>query len=81
MNDDTESQFRVVAVDVDDSRLDLARKVGAKVTVNDRNVDPMAYIQKKIGDGHGALVTKKYCLSASFTSLKNPIQLPLLVTG
>jgi len=61
MNDDTESQFRVVAVDVDDSRLDLARKVGAKVTVNDRNVDPMAYIQKKIGDGHGALVTKKYC--------------------
>src|SRR5262249_19504603 len=42
---------------------------------------PVTYIQKELGGGHGALVTKKYCLSASFTSLKNPIQLLLLVTG
>src|SRR5262249_52868863 len=71
--------LHVVAVDVDDSRLDLSRKVGAKVTMNDRNVDPVVYIQKGIGGGHAALVTKKYCLSESFTSLKNPIQLLLLV--
>jgi len=32
--------LHIVAVDVDGSHLDLARKVGAKVTVNDRNVDP-----------------------------------------
>jgi propanol-preferring alcohol dehydrogenase len=37
-------ELHVVAVDVDDLRLYLARKVGAKVTVNDRNVDPVAYI-------------------------------------
>jgi D-arabinose 1-dehydrogenase-like Zn-dependent alcohol dehydrogenase len=74
-------ELHVVAVDVDDSHLDLTRKVGAKVTVNDRNVDLVAYIQKEIGGGHGALVTKKYCLSASFTSLKNHIQLLLLVAG
>jgi len=73
--------LNVVAVNVDDSHLDLARKFGAKVPVNDRNVDPVAYIQKEIGGGHGVLVAKKYCLSASFTSLKNPIQLLLLVTG
>jgi propanol-preferring alcohol dehydrogenase len=52
--------LHVAAVDVDDSHLDLARKVGAKVTVNARNVDPVAYIQKEIGGGHGALVTAPF---------------------
>jgi len=50
--------LHVAAVDVDDAKLDLARKVGAKVTVNVRKTtDPVAYIQKEIGGGHGVLVT------------------------
>jgi propanol-preferring alcohol dehydrogenase len=49
--------LRVAAVDVDDAKLDLAKKVGAKVTVNVRKTDPVAYLQKEIGGGHGVLVT------------------------
>lgn len=52
--------LHVAAVDVDDSHLELARKLGAKVTVNARKVDPVAYIQKEIGGGHGALVTAPF---------------------
>jgi len=49
--------MHVAAVDVDDAKLDLARKIGAKVTVNVRKTDPVAYIQKEIGGGHRVLVT------------------------
>ncbi len=49
--------LHVAAVDVDDAKLDLARKVGAKVTVNVRKTDPVAYIQKEVGGGHRVLVT------------------------
>lgn len=49
--------MRVVAVDVDDAKLKLARKLGAEMTVNARNVDPAAEIQAKIGGTHGAVVT------------------------
>ncbi len=47
----------VAAVDVDDSKLDLARRLGATVTVNARNTDPAAFLKKEIGGAHGALVT------------------------
>ncbi len=47
----------VAAVDVDDAKLELARKIGAKVTVNVRKEDPVALIQKEIGGAHAALVT------------------------
>ena len=50
----------VAAVDVDELHLSLARKVGAKVTVNARQVDPVAAIQKEIGGGHGVLVTAPF---------------------
>ena len=49
--------LQVAAVDVDDEKLELARKVGAKVTVNARKTDPAPYIQTEIGGAHGALVT------------------------
>lgn len=49
--------MRVVAVDVDDVKLKLARKLGAEMTVNARKVDPVAEIQAKIGGTHGAVVT------------------------
>ncbi|WP_288407025.1 alcohol dehydrogenase AdhP [uncultured Pseudomonas sp.] len=49
--------LNVAAVDVDDKKLDLARRLGAEVTVNAREQDPAAYLKKEIGGAHGALVT------------------------
>ncbi|WP_323149225.1 alcohol dehydrogenase AdhP [Pseudomonas oryzihabitans] len=49
--------LNVAAVDVDDRKLDLARRLGAEVTVNTREQDPAAYLKKEIGGAHGALVT------------------------
>ncbi|KUM37900.1 alcohol dehydrogenase AdhP [Pseudomonas sp. EpS/L25] len=49
--------LNVAAVDVDDKKLDLARRLGAEVTVNARTQDPAAYLKKEIGGAHGALVT------------------------
>lgn len=49
--------FQVGAVDVDDSKLELARRLGAAVTVNARTMDPIAYLKKEIGGAHGVLVT------------------------
>ncbi|MDQ7914545.1 alcohol dehydrogenase AdhP [Pseudomonas sp. 102515] len=49
--------LNVAAVDVDDRKLDLARRLGAEVTVNARAQDPAAYLKKAIGGAHGALVT------------------------
>ncbi|HUN43183.1 MAG TPA: alcohol dehydrogenase AdhP [Acetobacteraceae bacterium] len=49
--------FNVAAVDVADDKLDLARRLGAAVTVNARNADPAAVLKKEIGGAHGVLVT------------------------
>ena len=49
--------FNVAAVDIDDDKLTLARKLGATVTVNAKTTDPVAYIQKEIDGAHGVLVT------------------------
>jgi alcohol dehydrogenase, propanol-preferring len=49
--------LNVAAVDVDDAKLDLARRLGATVTVNARTSDPVAYLKKEIGGAHGVLVT------------------------
>jgi propanol-preferring alcohol dehydrogenase len=49
--------MRVAAVDVDDEKLKLAKKLGAEVIVNAKKVDPVAEIQGKIGGSHGAVVT------------------------
>jgi propanol-preferring alcohol dehydrogenase len=48
--------FNVAAVDIDDSKLALARKLGATVTVNAKNTDPAAYLQRR-SRAHGVLVT------------------------
>ncbi|CAM3656845.1 alcohol dehydrogenase AdhP [Isoptericola cucumis] len=50
---------RVAAVDVDDAKLELARRHGAEVTVNAAtSADPAAELQEATGGGvHGALVT------------------------
>jgi S-(hydroxymethyl)mycothiol dehydrogenase len=44
---------RVIAVDVDDRKLDLARQFGATDTVNSRSADPVAAI-RELTDGNGA---------------------------
>jgi propanol-preferring alcohol dehydrogenase len=50
---------RVAAVDVDDAKLELARRLGAEVTVNAAtSSDPIAELTEQTGGGaHGALVT------------------------
>ncbi|MCX0275883.1 alcohol dehydrogenase AdhP, partial [Nocardia zapadnayensis] len=49
--------MRVIAVDVADDKLALAKKHGAEITVNAFAVDPAEEIQAKTGGAHGVLVT------------------------
>lgn len=50
--------MRVIAVDIADDKLELARKHGAEFTVNARNEDPGEAVQKYTdGGAHGVLVT------------------------
>lgn len=49
--------LNVAAVDIDDEKLEFAKKLGATITVNAKNTDPGEYLQKEIGGAHGALVT------------------------
>ncbi|WP_226502160.1 MULTISPECIES: alcohol dehydrogenase AdhP [Pseudomonas] len=49
--------LNVAAVDIDDGKLHLAKRLGAEVVVNAREQDPAAYLKKEIGGAHGALVT------------------------
>ncbi|MGV4875869.1 alcohol dehydrogenase AdhP [Acetobacter indonesiensis] len=49
--------LNVIAVDIDDSKLETARKLGAALTVNARETDPAAFIQKEVGGVHGGLIT------------------------
>ncbi|WP_144450271.1 alcohol dehydrogenase AdhP [Halalkalibacter nanhaiisediminis] len=54
--------FNVVAVDIQDEKLDLAKKLGADLTVNGMNVDPAQAIQEEVGGVQAAVsvaVTKK----------------------
>lgn len=49
--------YRVAAVDVDDEKLKLAKKLGAEVVVNGRSQNAPQVLQEKIGGMHGAIVT------------------------
>ncbi|MFV0408635.1 MAG: alcohol dehydrogenase AdhP [Paracoccus sp. (in: a-proteobacteria)] len=49
--------LRVVAVDIDPSKLKLAEQLGAELSVNAREVDPGEFLKKEIGGAHGVLVT------------------------
>ncbi|MCX2561483.1 alcohol dehydrogenase AdhP [Acetobacter farinalis] len=49
--------LNIVAVDIDDEKLETARKLGAALTVNAKNTDPATFVQKEIGGAHGVLVT------------------------
>ncbi|WP_435978901.1 alcohol dehydrogenase AdhP [Psychrobacter sp. DM4] len=49
--------LNVAAVDIDDDKLDFAKKLGATVTVNAKDTDPGKFLKKEIGGAHGVLVT------------------------
>ena len=49
--------YRVAAVDVDDAKLKLAKKLGAEFVVNGREQDAPRELRRKIGGVHGAVVT------------------------
>lgn len=49
--------LNVAAVDIDDTKLELAKRLGASVTVNAMHEDPAAALKRDIGGAHGVLVT------------------------
>ena len=49
--------MNVAAVDVDDSKLELAERLGATVTVNARKQNPAEFFKKEFNGAHGVLVT------------------------
>lgn len=49
--------FNVAAIDIDDQKLALAERLGATLTVNALQADPIAVLKKEIGGANGVLVT------------------------
>eukprot|EP00871_Galdieria_phlegrea_P003162 jgi/Galph1/3847/GphlegSOOS_G2446.1 len=49
--------MQVVAVDIDDSKLQLGKKCGADIIINSHRENPVDRIQKEIGGAHGVVVT------------------------
>lgn len=47
----------VIAVDINDDKLALAKEVGADIVINSKNEDPVKVIQEKVGGAHVAVVT------------------------
>ncbi len=49
--------MHVVAADIPEDKLALAKKLGADLTVDGRDINAVADVQRIIGGAHGALVT------------------------
>ncbi|MFY7864433.1 alcohol dehydrogenase AdhP [Roseateles sp.] len=49
--------YHVIAVDIADDKLALARELGAEVCINAMTQDPVAEVQKHVRGAHGVLVT------------------------
>lgn len=49
--------LNVIAVDIDDAKLDLAKRLGASLAVNARTQDPAAFVKREVGGAQGVLVT------------------------
>lgn len=49
--------FHVAAVDIDDEKLALAKKMGAELVVNAMKADPAKELQRELRGAHGVLVT------------------------
>ncbi len=54
--------FNVIAIDIQDDKLELAKELGADITINGLNIDPVRAIQEKVGGVQSAIsvaVTRK----------------------
>jgi len=49
--------FHVAAVDIDDEKLEFAKKIGAELVVNAMKADPAQELQRALRGAHGVLVT------------------------
>jgi len=49
--------FNVIGLDINDAKLELAKRLGASLTINALKVDPGAFIKKEVGGAHAVLVT------------------------
>ena len=49
--------LRTIAVDTYDEKLDLAKQLGAEITINSAGTDAGEEVQKRIGGAHGVLIT------------------------
>ena len=49
--------LQVIAVDVQDEKLELARDLGVALTINAATQDPGKIVEKEIGGAHGVLIT------------------------
>jgi alcohol dehydrogenase, propanol-preferring len=49
--------LHVAAIDISNDKLELAKTLGADITVNAREQDPGAFLKKETGGMHGVLVT------------------------
>jgi propanol-preferring alcohol dehydrogenase len=49
--------LHVAAIDIADDKLELAKSLGAELTVNAKEQDPGAFLKKETGGMHGVLVT------------------------
>lgn len=49
--------LRVIAVDIADDKLELAKKHGAEIVINAADTDPAAEVQEQVGGAHAVLVT------------------------
>jgi alcohol dehydrogenase, propanol-preferring len=47
--------FNVIAVDIQDEKLELAKNLGADLTVNSKSVDPVEAIQDQVSGAHAAV--------------------------
>jgi alcohol dehydrogenase, propanol-preferring len=49
--------MNVVAVDIADAKIELAKQLGADIAINARNQDAVERVHKEVGGAHGVLVT------------------------
>ncbi len=49
--------LRVIAVDIADDKLELAKKHGAEIIINAADADPATAVQEQVGGAHAVLVT------------------------
>ncbi|KMY44003.1 alcohol dehydrogenase [Bacillus sp. FJAT-27916] len=64
--------FNVVAVDIADEKLDLAKNLGADITINGKSVDPAQAIQEQVGGVQAAIsvAVTKTAFEQAYQSVK-----------